>query len=151
MKKDFKIAIVDDHDFIRTCLSMIFKGIGFTDVFQYRKTHDLINETEKGIFSEIIFMDIDLLAKHNWEVVLWFKKKYPDVKIMALMMKYNEEEIRKFIKAGGNGFLFKLAEPADIKAAFKSLTKNGSYYQPVNPTYNTTLTGDNFDQWLNDF
>lgn len=151
MKKDFKIAIVDDHDLFSTGLSMLFKSIGFTDVIQYRKIHDFINETEKGIFSEIVFMDIDMMAKHNWEVLLWLKKQYPSVHVLALMMDYNEEVHGQLIKAGCNGYLFKNGEPGDIKAAIKSLTKRGHYYQPVNPQYDFKRSGDIIDHWLGDY
>jgi two-component system, NarL family, invasion response regulator UvrY len=132
VKKQFKIAIVDDHNLFRKGL---IKLINLGDVknsyvilFEAENGNDLKEKISKRSLPDIILMDIDMPDMDGFEAVEWLRKFYPDICILVVSMFESEESILRMMKMGVKGYLSKDIEVEDMHMALESIINKGVYY-----------------------
>src|SRR5665647_2541893 len=76
-------------------------------------------------------MDINMSLMDGYETTSWLKKKYPQVKVLALSMYDNENSIIRMFRAGAKGYILKDCDPAELKAALNALITKGFYYSEM--------------------
>lgn len=132
VKRQFKIAIVDDHNLFRKGL---IKLINLGDVknsyvilFEAENGNDLKEKINKRCLPDIILMDIDMPDMDGFEAVEWLRKYYPDISILVVSMFESEECILRMMKMGVKGYLSKDIEVEDMHMALESIINKGVYY-----------------------
>ena len=89
--KEVKVALVDDHKLFRKGLAELindFPGYAVMDDFDngWEFQRKLAAETAP----DIVLLDVNMPEMSGYEVALWLKEFYPQVKILALSMNSNE-------------------------------------------------------------
>jgi DNA-binding NarL/FixJ family response regulator len=64
----------------------------------------------------------------GYEVVLELRKNYPNMKVIILTMLDEEENIRKFIDAGVDGYLLKNIDHRNLEIALNAVIEGQNYY-----------------------
>lgn len=146
LKKDIRIALVDDHKLIRKAIAdTINKFDGFTVVLEADHGKDLqkkIHLLDEDTLPEIILMDIDMKEMDGFESTKWLKGLLPDtpktiykhkenyksIKIAALSAGAKEFSIIEMLKCGATGYLFKDSEPHELLDALNDMNTRGYYY-----------------------
>lgn len=136
-KKQIKIALVDDHNLFRKCLSNFIEAEEQGNYFVLFDAHngkDLIRKIDKERLPDVIIMDIDMPGMDGFATVEWLQQHYPSIQILVVSMIENEEAIVKMIKLGVKGYLSKDIDPDDLHKALEEVSK-GEYH------YTNFLTG----------
>ncbi|HLU84770.1 MAG TPA: response regulator transcription factor [Vicingaceae bacterium] len=124
------ILLVDDHTLIREGLKLILKK---------NKQFKIIGEASNGVealeFLEknaakthVMLLDITMPELDGFEVAKVVKKKYPDLKVLALTMHNEESYITKMIDVGVHGYVLKDSNLDDLSSAIKTILDDKPYY-----------------------
>lgn len=146
MKNIIRIMIVDDHRIFRTGLKVILNGISsFSVIGSYPDGKSLI----KALLVEspnVIFMDIKLPDENGITLTQFVKKRYPNVKVIALTMFGDIEYFNEMFDAGADGFLLKSTDTGELEKAVKEIVAGGTYfakefigYLSLKPKFNNEL------------
>jgi len=128
----YKVALADDHVLIRKGLvSLIHSFDDYTVLFQSRNGQELIDQLDPACQPDIVLLDINMPKKDGYETALWLKINFPDIKVLALSMYDTEGAIIRMLKNGARGFIFKDAEPQELKQALDSLIHKGYHYSEL--------------------
>lgn len=124
------ILLVDDHTLIREGLKLILKK---------NKQFKIIGEASNGVealeFLEknaakthVMLLDITMPELDGFKVAKVVKKKYPDLKVLALTMHNEESYITKMIDVGVHGYVLKDSNLDDLSSAIKTILDDKPYY-----------------------
>jgi DNA-binding NarL/FixJ family response regulator len=81
---------------------------------------------------------------NGFEATRWLKKHQPQIKVLGLSMECEESTILKMLRAGANGYLLKVIQPALLEHALKEVYTNGFYYtENVSNTLMNSLNSSN--------
>lgn len=127
LKKNIKIAVVDDHKLVRESIAMILSS-KFNIFFQADNGKDFIERVISGDKPDIVVLDIHMPEMNGVETAVWLKEKHPDIKILILTMYDNEEMIIKMFKIGVNAYLLKSSSPEELVTAVESVWNKGYYF-----------------------
>ena len=79
---------------------------------------------------DVILMDIGLPDKTGIEATREIKKKFPDVKIVALTIHEDEEYFFQMLDAGASGYVPKRAAPEELLTAIRAAAAGEVYLYP---------------------
>ncbi|MDV7186564.1 response regulator transcription factor [Lutibacter sp. TH_r2] len=124
------ICIVDDHQLFLSSLKGLvscfssFKVLeGFSDgdeIVQYLEA--------KNPVPDIVLLDVKMKRMGGIETCTWLKNNYPSIKVLALSMEEDEENVLGMLRAGAKGYLLKDIHPEILEHAINEVYKNGFYY-----------------------
>ncbi len=125
---NLKILITDDHQMFRKGLEMSIKTITRVGkILQAENGLEAMEILEKEPV-DIIFMDIKMPQQNGIETTKLVTKKYPNIKVIALSMSDDKENILEMFKAGVSGYLLKNTNKAEIEMAINEVLQGGKYY-----------------------
>ncbi|MBL4592233.1 MAG: response regulator transcription factor [Flavobacteriales bacterium] len=124
-----KILLVDDHDLVR---------IGIRSYLEMESGRfEVIGEASNGISAmaeikvnkpDIIIMDINMPQMDGIKATKEVKKRYPEMKILALSMLSESQHIKAMITAGADGYILKNTSPDQLFEAIEKVCDNETYY-----------------------
>lgn len=123
-----KIAIVDDNTAFRKGLTSLLQFVGYDVAWEYKNGKDLISNIDANDLPNFVFIDIEMPQMDGYETNLWLKENFPAINVLALIMNDNDFAISRMENNGAKGYIFKDAEPNEIKSAIHSVLKNGHYH-----------------------
>jgi len=127
-----RIALADDHSLIRKGLVELINTFDrYEVIFHVGNGQDLINQVSAGMVPDIAMLDVNMPKKDGYETAAWLRANYPDVRVLALSMYDEERAIIRMLKNGAKGYIFKDAEPAELKEALDSIMKRGYHYSEL--------------------
>lgn len=128
----YKIALADDHALIRKGLVGLINSFDEYEVlFHVNNGQDLVERIVSGESPDIAMLDINMPKKDGFETAAWLKTNYPDIKVLALSMYDDETAIIRMLKNGAKGYIFKDAEPQELKRALDDITAKGYHYSEL--------------------
>jgi len=119
-----KIVVVDDHELFRKGVVMVINRMDNMKVIGEASNGKEFLRMLNSKVPDIVFMDIKMPELNGVEATNEAKKRYPEIKIIALSMFGEEEYLQKMIKAGASGFLLKNSSIMEIENAI-GLVKEG--------------------------
>ena len=127
--KTTQVALVDDHRLFRKGLAELIGDFpGYSVLYDFDNGWELQKTLAKGELPDIVLLDINMPEMNGFEVALWLKETYPQIKVMALSMNGHESSIIRVIKAGARGYILKDTDPAELKLALDQLVLKGYFH-----------------------
>lgn len=133
MKNNKKISFIvaDDHTVVRQGLSMIIKELYISaTVFQVENFASILEVLKKNPI-DVLILDINFPDGNSITIIPEVKKIRPELKIMIFSAFDESVHALRFFNAGANGYLNKLSEEEEIKAAISTLVTEGKFISPV--------------------
>jgi len=145
-QKKIKVGLVDDHKLMRKGIADLITSFHkFIIILEADNGKDLqkkLHQLPKKDLPDLILMDIDMKEMNGYETTKWLKNQIPDtpktlykyraeykdIKVAALSADGKEFSIIQMLKCGATGYLFKDAEPEELKAALDDMYTKGYYY-----------------------
>lgn len=123
------VAIVDDHFAIRDGYKNILKKTSYIDcVCPFATGKELLNELKKKTI-DLVLLDIELKNEDGLEICKHLKLTYKNIKVIILTSHHSSEYIIKAEQYDADGYLFKDAEPKEVRIAIdKVVNQNGRYF-----------------------
>lgn len=127
---DINIIITDDHEIVRDGIIAMLEDYEHIEVVgeaeNGKKVVSLI-EDHQGNEIDLIIMDLNMNEMGGIEATRQIKKRFPEIKILALTMMKDEEKIREMIEAGASGYIFKNSGVEELVEAIEKVV-NGELY-----------------------
>jgi DNA-binding NarL/FixJ family response regulator len=123
-----RIAIADDHNMFRKSLSLLIDSFGGMKVVAEASNGNELLMLLPDQEVDIILLDIQMPEMDGFKTVEALKQEFTDKRIIILSHLDNIEAVTMMIDAGVDGFFTKDADPAELKNALISLSKNGFYF-----------------------
>jgi two-component system invasion response regulator UvrY len=128
----YQIALADDHSLIRKGLVELVNSFdSYQVLFHVGNGQELIDRIETGTVPEIVMLDVNMPKKDGYETAFWLKTHYPDIRVLALSMYDEETAIIRMLKNGAKGYIFKDAEPKELKEALDAIMTRGYHYSDL--------------------
>ncbi len=128
--KKITIAIADDHAMLRKGIINLLSLHGkIVSLFDVDSGIEVLEYLKKHIIPDILILDVTMSGKDGFETAKWVSQHFPQIKILALSMHYDESTILKMIQAGAKGYISKKNDPEMLHEAIVTLFDNGVYLQ----------------------
>ena len=125
-----RLLLVDDHAVVRSGLKMLLSGHEEMEIVgEAGSAAEAMLEAERTN-PDVILMDIGLPDKTGIEATRDIKKKFPDVKIVALTIHEDEEYFFQMLDAGASGYVPKRAAPDELITAIRAVAAGEVYLYP---------------------
>lgn len=132
MESSIKIAIADDHTLLRQGVCEILSKYGFDIIIEAKSGTELIQKLEQAaVLPDICIMDINMPGLNGYLTLEQLKKKWPEIKTLALTMFDNEFSIIKMLSIGANGYLLKDSSPRELQQALMSIYEDDFYHSEL--------------------
>ena len=121
---------MDDHTMIRDALRNYF--IDDQDIVILAEAvngKDALDKIEE--FSpDLVLTDISMPVLDGQELVIQTKERFPEVKLIALTMINETQQIKKMLALGVDGYVLKNCDKAELRAGIKQVMNGETYYSP---------------------
>ncbi|MCB0835270.1 MAG: response regulator transcription factor [Bacteroidetes bacterium] len=119
-------ALVEDDHEIRQLLKLIIDGSpGFTCNLAFEDAESAIEGIPR-YRPDIVLMDIDLPGMSGISCVRELKNTMPDLDIIMLTIKEDDESVFESLCAGASGYLVKETPPVELLAAIQEAHQGGA-------------------------
>jgi DNA-binding NarL/FixJ family response regulator len=123
------VVVVDDHTLMATALCSLLRQYHEYEVlYDAQSGKDLMYHLAQNKIPDVILLDVNMPEMTGYEVALWLKDNYPQIKVIALSMNDKEEAIIKMLKNGACGYLLKGCRAQELKLALDMVICKGFYY-----------------------
>lgn len=123
-----KIVIADDHEIFREGFKLLLKN---------QKELELVGEAENGKelldlaasqSPDVAFVDIKMPIMDGIQACKHIKKRFPDMKVIALSMFNDDNLIVDMLEAGARGYLLKNTNKNELLQASIAVHEGNPYY-----------------------
>jgi DNA-binding NarL/FixJ family response regulator len=124
----YKVAVVDDHVLLRSALARLICSFeNYSVAFEASNGKEFIDKLSKVVLPDIVLLDINMPEMDGYATASWLTKHHPHIKILALSMESDDNNIIQMIKLGAKGFLMKNVEPEELNDALNSVLAKDFY------------------------
>ncbi len=123
------ILIADDHQLMISGIKSALSGIeDFEFVAEAGNGYQVLEILESGIRVDVILMDINMPKLDGLSCTKMVKKKYPDVRIIALSQYDEKRFVKLMVKNGASGYILKDAGIDILETAIRKVHAGENYY-----------------------
>jgi DNA-binding NarL/FixJ family response regulator len=124
-----KFAIVDDHTLFRNGIVALMNEFPDLELaFQATNGEQFKEMLPQQPLPDVILMDINMPEANGYQATSWLKKHYPTIKVLALSMFNEENEVITMLRSGACGYLDKETDPQELLEAIKTVHQHGFYF-----------------------
>ena len=125
-----RILIVDDHEIVRAGMRMLLESEPDIEVIGEANNGKEAIEFIEQHPVDIIIMDVSMPEMTGVEATQFIKKKYPDMKILALTIHEGQEYFFQMLQAGASGYVPKRAASEILLQALRHVAQGNVYIEP---------------------
>ncbi len=125
-----EILIADDHQVLLDGYKSIFKSIEDIKVVQTASDGLQVLDQLKTIQPNVLLLDIKMPNLNGVETCKKVKRKYPQIKIIALSMHDQMSYIKRMFQFGASGYLLKNDSAEIIEQAIRQVMDGHEYLSP---------------------
>lgn len=126
-----RVAIVDDHPLFSEGLKFFLAtNKDVVTVVVYSDGDEFLDNMEKDGVPDVVFMDILMPNKNGIDATIELKKRYPDVKVIAMSSLGDVKYIEDMISADVASYILKDSGADEIDFALKETKSGRNYFSP---------------------
>ena len=126
-----RILIADDHPVLRSGLRVLLGADPDLEVVGEAGTGDETLRLAEELRPDVVLLDIGLPGESGIETVRRLKAQLPALKVLFLTMHEEEGMLLEALNAGGDGYLVKRADEAEIIQAIRAVRRGDVYVHPA--------------------
>ncbi|WP_394685114.1 response regulator [uncultured Microbacterium sp.] len=134
-----RVLVADDHSMVREGLSSVLAAEGDIEVVATAtngaEAVALVGTT--GI--DVVVMDVSMPVMDGIAATRAVRQDHPRVRVLVLTSFGDRDQVRRAVAAGATGYQLKDAEPADLRAAVRSVAQG---HTPLDPRVAGALLPD---------
>ena len=124
-----RIAITDDHALFRKSLSLLVGSFENMEVVLEASNGKDLLEKLKSVSVDILLLDIEMPEMDGFETSQKISELYPNIKVLILTLRNEEDVIRKLMSIGIHGYFTKNTDPSELRNAISRLNDGGFYFE----------------------
>lgn len=130
---NISVALADDHTLFRRGLISILKPYKEINIiFDASNGQELMQKLgEATQRPDVCIIDINMPVMNGYDTAKRIKNNFPGIKILALSMYNDENNIIQMLRSGANGYVLKDSEPTVLVEAIKAVVEYGSYHSEL--------------------
>lgn len=118
-KLKFRVAIVDDHTFMREGLKVLVDSLPeFSMAWMAATAGEALKQLQKDT-PDLLLVDITLPDRNGLELIKDVHALYPNLRILVLTMHSEKLYVQRALRAGARGYLTKDSSHAEYERAMK--------------------------------
>lgn len=123
------IAIADDHQLFLKSLALLLESFnGIAICADAPNGQELLKKLAMlPSLPDVVLLDVNMPVMDGPETAVAIAEKYPQVKVVALSMKDDDDTIIKMIRAGCCAYLLKDIHPDELEKALTEIVNQGYY------------------------
>jgi DNA-binding NarL/FixJ family response regulator len=124
-----KIAIVEDHDLLRTSfVNLINEQKGYTVILDACNGDDLIRKLNPKDLPDVILVDVEMPIMDGPATIKALREKFDEnIKLLGLSVHKETQLIKEMLRLGANGYITKAASADELFIAIEKVMKIGFY------------------------
>ena len=128
--ENLRIVLVEDHTILREGLrALLSADPNFEIIGEAQNGREAVRCVEK-LEPDLLLMDLSMPRMSGMEAIREIKRRYPEVKIIALTVHKTEEYLLTTLKAGADGYVLKDATHEELVMAIKNVMRGKAYLRP---------------------
>ncbi|MEE4262792.1 MAG: response regulator transcription factor [Desulfobacteraceae bacterium] len=125
-----RIVLAEDHTILREGLRALLSADPNVEIIgEAQNGREAVRCVEK-LEPDLVLMDLSMPRMSGMEATREIKKRYPEIKIIALTVHKTEEYLLTTLKAGADGYVLKDATHDELLMAIKNVMGGKSYLSP---------------------
>jgi DNA-binding NarL/FixJ family response regulator len=125
-----RIVLAEDHTILREGLrALLSADPNFEIIGEAQNGREAVRCVEK-MEPDLLLMDLSMPRMSGMDAIREIKKRYPEIKIIALTVHKTEEYLLTTLKAGADGYVLKDATHEELVMAIKNVMGGKSYLSP---------------------
>jgi DNA-binding NarL/FixJ family response regulator len=130
MERSKKILIAEDHTILREGLkALLLTSRDLEIVGEADDGRKAVQLAEK-LFPDLVLMDLSMPRMDGMEAIREIKKRWPQIRVLALTVHKTEEYVLSTLRAGADGYLLKDATHQEMMTAIRSVLGGKRYLSP---------------------
>lgn len=126
-----RILIADDHPVLRSGLRVLLAADPELEVIGEAGTGEETLRLAEELRPDVVLLDIGMPGESGIETVRRLKAELPALKVLFLTMHEEEGMLLEALGAGGDGYLIKRADEAEIIQAIRAVRRGDVYVHPA--------------------
>ena len=126
-----RVLIADDHPVLRSGLRVLLGADPDVEVVGEAGTGGETLRLAEELRPDVVLLDIGMPGESGIETVRHLKEKLPALKVLFLTMHEEEGMLLEALDAGGDGYLIKRADEAEIIQAIRAVRRGDVYVHPA--------------------
>jgi two-component system, NarL family, response regulator NreC len=126
-----RVLIADDHPVLRSGLRVLLGADPDLEVVGEAGTGEETLRLAEELRPDVVLLDIGMPGESGIETVRRLKAKLPALKVLFLTMHEEEGMLLEALNAGGDGYLIKRADEAEIVQAIRAVRRGDVYVHPA--------------------
>lgn len=123
-----QILIVDDHQILLDGIEAMLQGVGdFQVIGKCSDGNSALNFLNENPV-DILLTDLYMPKMTGMELTQKVKKRFPNVKVLALSVSYDVSIVHDLIDAGISGFIIKTIGREELIEAIKTIAQGNIYF-----------------------
>jgi DNA-binding NarL/FixJ family response regulator len=128
--ENLKIVLAEDHTILREGLrALLSADPNFKIIGEARDGREAVHCVEK-LAPDLLLMDLSMPRMSGMDAIREIKKRFPEIKIIALTVHKTEEYLLTTLQAGADGYVLKDATHEELVMAIKSVMGGKCYLSP---------------------
>lgn len=127
------VALADDHTMFRRGLVSILKPYKHIEVvFDAANGQELVDYIKLAdTRPDVCIIDINMPEMNGYDTAKYIRRHFSEIKMLALSMYDDEDNIIKMLRYGAHGYLLKAVEPDILVEAIATVRTNGFYHSEL--------------------
>ncbi|MBW2337719.1 MAG: response regulator transcription factor [Deltaproteobacteria bacterium] len=127
---NLRIVLAEDHTILREGLrALLSADPAFEIIGEAQDGREAVRCVEK-LEPDLLLMDLSMPRMSGMDAIREIKKRYPEIKIIALTVHKTEEYLLATLQAGADGYVLKDATHNELVLAIKNVMRGKSYLSP---------------------
>jgi two-component system, NarL family, response regulator NreC len=126
-----RILIADDHPLLRSGLRVLLAADPGLEVVGEARTGEETLRLAEELRPDVVLLDISMPGESGIETVRRLKAELPVLKVLFFTMHEEEGMLLEALNAGGDGYLIKRADEAEILQAIRAVQRGDIYVHPA--------------------
>jgi two-component system, NarL family, response regulator NreC len=126
-----RILIADDHPVLRSGLRVLLGAAPGLEVVGEAGSGEETLRLAEELLPDVVLLDIGMPGESGIETVRRLKAKLPALKVLFLTMHEEEGMLLEALAVGGDGYLIKRADEAEIIQAIRVVQRGDVYVHPT--------------------
>jgi two-component system response regulator NreC len=126
-----RVLIADDHPVLRSGLRVLLGADPDLEVVGEAGSGEEALHLAEELRPDVVLLDIGMPGETGIETVRRLKAKLPTLRVLFLTMHEEEGMLLEALGAGGDGYLIKRADEAEIIQAIRAVRRGDVYVHPA--------------------
>jgi DNA-binding NarL/FixJ family response regulator len=128
--KPMRVMVADDHPLIREAVAHLIKGAPeFELVGEVANGKECLARVQE-LRPDILVLDIAMPEMNGEQVTRELRRRFPELKIIALSGYTDRQFVRAMIKAGAKAYVVKAASGRELIHALRAVASGKNYLSP---------------------